>query len=486
MRNQTALLRVKQATLSPEDDLWRHAAVRPPADHEAALDEYQVPRVGGRNFSQVPVHVSGADGGHAEVSCPLPPRRCPFGGTCHTCPAHAQTKLAINQPWDAYEQEEERVAEEVIHAGDVRLQRRATGQVIPTEVPSIVYEALHSPGQPLEADACAFMEPRLGHDFNGVRIHTDEPAAKAAGALRAEVFTTSRDIYFSAGRYQPHSIEEQSLIAHELTHTIQQCASLKCPPKKSDFPERSCVGSISVYGHAELPTTRTIQLSRLPTSDQMIHCPTALLNTSIGVARRWIGSTVPVINSLVGRVLAGNLTNLPRREQWAVRELQELFGIDVANPGHRIFVQSVQARLNRMQGILNRLTGNDFRCVAQRYSGCSPIWQFEAFVAGRLPIYICLSAFERDDDGGRPHTALHEAAHLAGAMLYPETYSHICNAHILGSLGAESAINNAEHYACLVRDMYTIVAAITAEEQARRIMEEFFPESTLSPSLSAL
>jgi hypothetical protein len=484
MKSQAAFLGVKQAVLSPESDHWMHAAVRPLADHEAPLTGTQEPGADGLDLSRVPVRVSGTDGGHAGISCRLTPRHCPFGDACHTCPVRVQAKLAINQPGDEYEQEADRLADRAMKIPGVQLQRRATSRVEPTDVPPIVHEALRSPGQPMDAEARAFMEPRLGHNFSGVRVHTDEPAAKAAGALRAEAFTTGRDIYFFAGRYRLHSTEGQRLIAHELIHTIQQRASLGCPPPKSDSSERSSVGNIGIHGCAELLTTatRTIQLSRLPTPDQMIHCPTALLNAAIGAARTWIGSVVPVINSFTGRVLAGNLANLPRKEQWAARELRDLFGINVADAGHRIFVQSVQARLNRMQGILNRLTGNDFRCVTQQYSTCGPIDQSEAFVTGSLPIYICLSAFERDDVVSRPDTVLHEVAHLAGAMLYPETYSHICNAHILGSLGAERAINHAEHYACLVRDMCAVVAAITAEEQARQIMEEFFPESRSSPS----
>ncbi len=68
------------------------------------------------------------------------------------------------------------------------------------------------------------MESRFGHDFTDIRIHTDDAAAASAETLDANAFTAGRDIYFGRGKYQPESREGQHLLAHELTHTIQQSA----------------------------------------------------------------------------------------------------------------------------------------------------------------------------------------------------------------------------------------------------------------------
>jgi hypothetical protein len=69
------------------------------------------------------------------------------------------------------------------------------------------------------------MESRFGVDFSGVRVHTDHRAADSADALSANAYTMGRDIYFAAGKYSPASRESRHLLAHELTHTIQQTSS---------------------------------------------------------------------------------------------------------------------------------------------------------------------------------------------------------------------------------------------------------------------
>lgn len=66
------------------------------------------------------------------------------------------------------------------------------------------------------------MEARFGADFGGVRIHTGDEAAELARDVQAEAMTHGQDIYFGAGKYDPGSGAGQRLLAHELTHTIQQ------------------------------------------------------------------------------------------------------------------------------------------------------------------------------------------------------------------------------------------------------------------------
>ncbi len=101
------------------------------------------------------------------------------------------------------------------------LQRASTGTA-PASVPSIVNRSLDSPGRPLDAPTRAFMEPRFGHDFSGVRIHADSIAAESARAVSARAYAVGQDIAFAAGQYQPSTPEGVALIAHELAHTVQQ------------------------------------------------------------------------------------------------------------------------------------------------------------------------------------------------------------------------------------------------------------------------
>src|SRR5512134_563730 len=107
--------------------------------------------------------------------------------------------------------------------------------------PPIVHEALRSPGQPLDAATRAFMEPRFGHDFSGVRVHTDARAAESARAVQALAYTVGRDIVFGDQRYSPQTSPGRRLLAHELTHTLQQRQGIEAGVN-SDAHMRSAEG----------------------------------------------------------------------------------------------------------------------------------------------------------------------------------------------------------------------------------------------------
>jgi hypothetical protein len=84
-----------------------------------------------------------------------------------------------------------------------------------------------SGGSPLPANVRTFMEPRFGADFGNVRIHTGESAAQQSSDLSARAFTVGQHVFFGRNQYQPESTGGKELIAHELTHTIQQGASVQ-------------------------------------------------------------------------------------------------------------------------------------------------------------------------------------------------------------------------------------------------------------------
>ncbi len=77
-------------------------------------------------------------------------------------------------------------------------------------------------GSPLPNETRAFMEPRFGADFSGVRIHTDTSATDMNQSIQAQAFTHGKDIYFNSGKFDPGSNSGKSLLAHELTHVVQQ------------------------------------------------------------------------------------------------------------------------------------------------------------------------------------------------------------------------------------------------------------------------
>ncbi|MER6197704.1 DUF4157 domain-containing protein [Streptomyces sp. NPDC001586] len=82
------------------------------------------------------------------------------------------------------------------------------------------------PGRPIGPDVRGDMEAHLGHDLSHVRIHTDESAAISARAIGAPAFTVGHDIAFAAGEYAPGTDQGRLLLGHELTHVIQQAASV--------------------------------------------------------------------------------------------------------------------------------------------------------------------------------------------------------------------------------------------------------------------
>jgi len=88
--------------------------------------------------------------------------------------------------------------------------------------PPIVNEVLSESGQPLEPATREFMEPRFGHDFSHVRVHTDEKASQSARAVNALAYTVGSNLVFAQGEYAPNSATGRKLLAHELTHAIQQ------------------------------------------------------------------------------------------------------------------------------------------------------------------------------------------------------------------------------------------------------------------------
>lgn len=104
------------------------------------------------------------------------------------------------------------------------------------EVPRIVTETLQSRGNPMDSVTRSLMENRFGYDFSQVKIHTDEVAANSADAINALAYTSGTDIVFKKGKYNPNSKEGQYLLAHELTHTIQQNGTTQKPIQRaSDF-----------------------------------------------------------------------------------------------------------------------------------------------------------------------------------------------------------------------------------------------------------
>jgi hypothetical protein len=102
------------------------------------------------------------------------------------------------------------------------LRRKSSNENAVGEAPQIVHDVLRSSGQPLDAQTRAFMEPRFERDFRGVRVHTTAKAAESSVAMNALAYTVGPNIVFAHQQYQPNTLSGRRLLAHELTHTVQQ------------------------------------------------------------------------------------------------------------------------------------------------------------------------------------------------------------------------------------------------------------------------
>lgn len=102
------------------------------------------------------------------------------------------------------------------------LQRSAANQAESTSVPPIVHDVLRSPSRALDPATRTFFESRFAHDFSDVRVHTDAKAAESAQAVNAVAFTVGRNVVFGEGQYAPETMTGRRVLAHELTHVVQQ------------------------------------------------------------------------------------------------------------------------------------------------------------------------------------------------------------------------------------------------------------------------
>jgi Domain of unknown function (DUF4157) len=172
---------------------------------------------------------------------PLIQHQCACGGGCPRCQENLtlQTKLKIGEPGDVYEQEADRIADEVMQMPEpsiqrqvgaeeeeMMVQREAIARQDTSEVPSIVHEVLNSSsGHPLDPKTRAFMEPRFGQDFGQVQVYNDAKADESAQSVNALAYTVGKNVVFSRGQYMPETIQGTKLLAHELTHVVQQMSN---------------------------------------------------------------------------------------------------------------------------------------------------------------------------------------------------------------------------------------------------------------------
>jgi Domain of unknown function (DUF4157)/HNH/ENDO VII superfamily nuclease with conserved GHE residues len=151
----------------------------------------------------------------------------------HKAPSRIQAKLTQGRPGDLYEEEADRVADQVMDrpaqadgASSVpRIQRFTEHSGAQEEAPADIDQALAGPSSPLEPTLRKDMERRFDQDFSQVRTHVHSEAGRSAQRMNAQAYTVGHHVVFAPGRFSPGTREGRRLLAHELTHVVQQRAA---------------------------------------------------------------------------------------------------------------------------------------------------------------------------------------------------------------------------------------------------------------------
>jgi hypothetical protein len=254
-------------------------------------------------------------------------------------PLKIQAKLMVNTPGDIYEQEADRISDRVMHMSEPQLERAGEGhsryqtkqlrqeherlRTKPTssansgqtEAPPIVHEVLNSPGQQLDSMTRAFMEPRFGRDFGGVRVHTDGRAAESARAVNARAYTVGRDVVFADRYYAPRTRQGQNLLAHELAHVTQQSRS-----SESNLIQRGESEAAAIGKELERPELKAWRAS-LEKKGYTVYTQHQFDKVE------WLKNAIPgkrprpdmvAINPKTGKIIVGDVTAGP----WSPTELK--------------------------------------------------------------------------------------------------------------------------------------------------------------------
>lgn len=159
------------------------------------------------------------------------------GGQCNECAkktAAAQTphgpvqrKLMVGHASDQSEREADKVADHVSRADSItsappRFENNTSPAVAHEPAPDSVNRVLSSSGSQLDREVRTDMETRFGHDFSHVRVHSGAAAEQSARDVNAEAYTVGNNVVFGAGKFAPATQSGRHLLAHELSHVVQQ------------------------------------------------------------------------------------------------------------------------------------------------------------------------------------------------------------------------------------------------------------------------
>ena len=244
--------------------------------------------------------------------------------------------------------------------GQMSLQRKSAIGSASGTVPQIVHDVLRSPGQPLDLTARAFFEPRLGHDFSTVRLHTDNLAADSARSVNATAYTVGDHIAFQTGLYNPFSLSGLGLLAHELTHVVQNRDSTAQALRSPNAISRPTDASEQEAAHAEqrIRTGGSVEIGA--TRGAVIQRDAADVGKAIGIGAAIAGGATAL--GLGVAALAGAFDSKEKKAKRLAKELRLLIaGATWKEIRKRIYPKESAAGIERAKerkaGKLPDLTG---------------------------------------------------------------------------------------------------------------------------------
>jgi hypothetical protein len=149
------------------------------------------------------------------------------------------------------------------------------GRLLGSSVEADLTKNAPASGAPLPAATRADMESRLGHDFSKVRVHADEDAASLAQSYRARALTAGHHVVFNAGHFQPERTEGRRLIAHELTHVVQQQGSRgrTATATAAEQEAQTIAATVATGGMATIQSKALAGIQRQPLSEPEVEAP---------------------------------------------------------------------------------------------------------------------------------------------------------------------------------------------------------------------
>jgi hypothetical protein len=354
-------------------------------------------------------------------------------------------------------------------AQESMMQRAAVNSNDVGEAPEIVHSVLRSSGQPLDASARAYMEPRFGQDFSGVRVHTDNRAAESASAVNAYAYTVGQHVVFGSGQYAPSSRAGQRLLAHELTHVVQQGNGNSTLQGKlsigavNDVYEREAETSANtVATHAsELGQWNTTHhLSQMPMTAQrlqrmvrpnFVSCnppspaiaaitgpdPVGVIDAANARGIQLLDDVIDELQSTRDAIVGGAVIGFPTISDVVATALQSRFGMD---PNNRdIWVRqgegTVAVLIRRFRAIRRTLAEGwlQYTCLAGA-AIATPTCAGPACVGatravsceGVSRLFLC-APFWADSADDQAMTLVHESFHIFFGFI--RDTGHLANAH---------------------------------------------------------